>query len=155
MMDIRKDLDKNIKQKKLYIALTVLFGILTLLSIVLFIVFSNYKIQLIMQIVGSIVSSILMIVTLSVVFAYLLPTLYMNQYLKELTNAKESKVVGKIERIKKELVTARKGILFIKVEIDSVTYFCSDPEIVSKFSVSECRTFIVRDIFIVGVEDEN
>ena len=82
MMDIKKDLDKSIKQKKLYITLTVLFGILTLLSIVLFIVFSNYKIQLIMQIVGSIVSSILMMVTLSVVFAYLLPTLYMNQYLK-------------------------------------------------------------------------
>ena len=84
MMDIKKDLNKNIKQKKLYIALIVLFGILTLLSIVLFIVFSNYKIQLIMQIVGSIVSSILMIVTLSVVFAYLLPTLYMNQYFHDL-----------------------------------------------------------------------
>lgn len=154
MMNIEKLYLDNQKKKKLHVFLTISFSILVILSISLFIIFSNFEIALLMKIVGSVVSSLLTILLISEIFAFLMPSLYFEQYLKELRMANETKVVGKISKVYEELVTVRKGIRFIKVDINEVTYFCSDEKVASYLSVSDTKTYIVRDCFIVGVENE-
>ena len=124
-IDIAEKIKKHQKAKKLSLLLAGIFLGLTIISIVCFIIFANYRIQLLMSIVGSLVSSALFIVsTYFFVGGYLLNK-YLHNFYKQLDNKEEQVLTGKFKN-PNQTQTLKKGLLFFVVYFGDQECYLSD-----------------------------
>ena len=143
---------KNMHQKKMKMSLimTIIFAVLTLTSIICFIIFANYKIQLLMPIIGSIVSSIFAIVTLGFLFIGYLPNKCLLNFYSELENKEDQSLTGCFKNTNRFL-TLKKGLSFLVIYVDGQEYYLVDETMLNGLKDDEKYQFVLKGNYVAGV----
>ena len=150
-IDLLEKKQKHLKAKKLSLVLTIVFLVLAVASAVCFILFSNYKIQLLMSIVGSIITSLLAIVAIGLFVAGYLYNKYLSNFYSQLENKEEQSLQGQIKNLEK-YTTLKKGLSFLAVYINGQEYYLADEEMINSLDNGKDYRVSLRGNYVVGVE---
>ena len=150
-IDLLEKKQKHLKAKKLSLVLTIIFLVLAVASAVCFILFSNYKIQLLMSIVGSIITSLLAIVAIGLFVAGYLYNKYLFNFYSQLENKEEQSLQGQIKNLEK-YTTLKKGLSFLAVYINGHEYYLADEEMINSLDNGKDYRVSLRGNYVVGVE---
>lgn len=150
-IDLLEKKQKHLKAKKLSLVLTIVFLVLAAASAVCFILFSNYKIQLLMSIVGSIITSLLAIVAIGLFVAGYLYNKYLSNFYSQLENKEEQSLQGQIKNLEK-YTTLKKGLSFLAVYINGQEYYLADEEMINSLDNGKDYRVSLRGNYVVGVE---
>ena len=140
-IDLEKEKSKHLKAKKISLAMMISFAVITLISITLFIVFSNYKIQLLMSLVGSVVSSIFALLAIGFLVGGYVPHKYLSDFYYQLENKEEQSLSCSI-KLGDKYVTLKKGLSFLAVYIDGQEYYLADE--LFKQDIQEDKNYLVK-----------
>ena len=149
-IDISERVQKHQKAKKLSLLLAGIFLGLTIVSIVCFIIFANYKIQVVMSIVGSVVSSILFIASIYFFIAGYLYNKYLLNFYKQLENKEEQSLTGRFKN-GNQTQTLKKGLSFFVVYFDDQECYLSDDKMISDLSEGKDYQIKLRGNFVTEI----
>lgn len=148
-----KILDKQINESKSQIKKGTIFlialSILLVASILLFVLLSNYKIQLVMNLVGSIVNSLLAVIIVFICFSIILPSKSRLNFYNSL-NLDDLNVVEINDYNIGSKQTVRKYIQCKKVIINGKFYFL----LFDDTCLSTGSTVVVCGNYILGSKNE-
>ena len=150
-IDLEERRQKHQKQQKMSLILAIVFLTLTIASVVCFILFSNYKIQLLMSIIGSIVTSLLIMVSIGFFIAGYLYNKYLVNFYTQLEGKEEQSLNGQIKNLEKYM-TLKKGLSFLVVYINNNEYYLADEEMINSFNEEKSYIVSLRGNYVVGVE---
>lgn len=150
-IDLEERKQKHLKAKKLSLVLAIVCLALAVVSAVCFILFSNYKIQLLMSIVGSIVTSLLAIAVIGFFVAGYLYNKYLFNFYAQLENKEEQSLKGQIKNLEK-YTTLKKGLSFLAVYINGQEYYLADEYMINSFEEEKDYQVSLRGNYVVGVE---
>jgi len=149
-MIIKNRIEQYQKKNKIYLVCIIALSCLIIASICLFIFLSNYKIEVLLSVVGSIVNSILAILLVGVIFVGFLPTRSFIKFYKTIENDDEEVVViEEIEYLGQR--TIKKNITLERCIVNEKEYFVLNnlPQFKKGDSV------IISKNYICGVKNEN
>ena len=149
-LDLAGQVSSLMKKEKIYLALSIVFGVLFVVSFTLFLVFANYHIELLMKIVGSVVNSVLAVLFAASILGLLLPTIQTRKFYQKVLQNEERECRG-IIRLESERHTVEKGITLSKVSLGDEEFFLLDQSIPLREGEA---TYYFRGHLIVGVSDE-
>ena len=149
-IDIAERLNHHQNNKKKYLILSLVFAGLTIVSIALFIIFSNYKIQLLMSIIGSISSSLLAILAIAFYLGGYLSNKYLCVLYSQLESKEEHTIEGKYSAVNK-YSTLKKGLSFLAINIDDQELYLIDDLMVNSLIDGQHYSVLLRDNFVLGI----
>ena len=88
-IDLLERKQKHLKVQKTSLLLAIIFLVLTVISALCFILFANYKIQVLMSILGSIVTSLLLMVSIGFFVSGYLYNKYLFNFYSQLESKEE------------------------------------------------------------------
>lgn len=150
-IDLLKRKQKHLKVKKTSLVLAIVFLVLAVTSALCFILFSNYKNQLLMSIIGSISTSLLAIAAIGFFVAGYLYNKYLFNFYSQLENKEEQSLKGQIKNSEK-YTTLKKGLSFLAIYINDQEYYLADEEMINSFDNEKEYRISLRGDFVVGVE---
>ena len=150
-IDLVEKKQKHLKAKRISLVLAIVCFALVVVSAVCFILFSNYKIQLLMSIVGSIVTSLLAIAAIGFFVAGYLYNKYLFNFYAQLENKEEQSLKGQIKNLEK-YTTLKKGLSFLTVYINGQEYYLADEYMINSFEEEKDYQVSLRGNYVVGVE---
>ena len=151
-IDLQERKNRHLKNKNISMITMFIFLFLTIVSIVCFVVFSNYKIQLLMSILGSVISSILISVSIGfMVFGYF-PNKRFYSFYTQLENKEEQSIKGQI-KLTNKYVTLRKGLFFLVIYINEDEHYVIDEEMVNSLINGKEYKVLLRDNFVMEITD--
>ena len=150
-IDLLERKQKHLKVQKTSLILAIIFLVLTVISALCFILFANYKIQVLMSILGSIVTSLLLMVSIGFFVSGYLYNKYLCNFYTQLESKEEQFLNGQIKNLEK-YTTLKKGLSFLTIYFNNQEYYLVDEEMINSFdNEKECRISL-RGNFVVGVE---
>lgn len=150
-IDLEKRKQKHLKVKKFSIILTIVFLILVVISATCFIIFSTYKTQLLMSIVGSAITSILAMVSIGFFIEGYLNNKYLCNFYEQLESKEEQSFKCQIKNLDKYM-TLKKGLSFLAVYIGGNEYYLVDDKMIHSFDDEKVYLVCLRGNYVVGVE---
>ena len=141
---------ENLKQKNIYLAFSFVFLALGVISILCFIFLSNFKVQLLMSILGSIVSSILIVLFIGFLTLGYFPQKSLSSFYVDLENKEEQIVKGKISLLNKSF-TLKKNLSFFVVFINEKEYLLINEKLYKSLNDGNEYEFVVLDNYIAGL----
>lgn len=142
---------KHQKTQKISLILAIVFFVLTIASLLCFVLFSNYKIQLLMSIIGSVVTSLLLMAAIGFFIAGYLYNKHLVNFYIQLESKEEQSLKGHIKNLEKHM-TLKKGLSFLVVYINNNEYYLADEEMINSFDEEKDYSVSLRGNYVVGVE---
>ena len=152
-VDLKERKQQHQKVKKISLTLSLIFFGLALSSALCFILLSNYKIQLLMSIIGSVMTSILVIVGIGFVIGGYLPSKHSINLILELENKEEQSLKGKI-KLSSKYVTLKKGLSFLVIYVDKQEYYLFDDSVANSLVDEQEYVLHLRDNIVVEIAHE-
>ena len=149
-IDLEKEKNKHLKAKKISLIMMITFFVITFISITLFIIFSNYKIQLLMSIIGSITSSIFAILAIAFLAGGYIPHKHLFNFYQQLESKEEQFINSKIELCDKH-ITLKKGLSFLAIYIDKQEYYLVDELLKQDIQKDEEYLIKLRGNYVVEI----
>ena len=148
-ISIKENILRHSKGKKVALTFVIVFACLAVISITLFIVFSNYKIQLMMSIIGSVVSSIFAVTSIGFLLISYLPHKYLFNFFKQLEVQQGQTIRGLLKKSDRHL-TLKKGLSFLTIYIDDKEYYLSDEKLSQGLLDDEQYDFLLKGDYVIG-----
>ena len=152
-IDLKERKQKHQKIKKISLVLSLIFFSFALASALCFIFLSNYKIQLLMSIVGSVVTSLLVIIAIGFAVGGYLPSKRSINLILELENKEEQSLKGKI-KLSSKYVTLKKGLSFLVIYVDKQEYYLFDEVFANSIADEQEYVLILRDNMVMEIAHE-
>lgn len=152
-IDFKKEIDKCKKRKKIALIMSVIFLVLGLVSIIFFIIFSNYKIQVLMTLLGAFISSIFVILSIGFLVISYLPNKYLLNLFNQLNSKDEITIRGLI-KISNKRITLKKGLSFRLVYIKDEECYLIDEAMIQDAKEEQEYDVYLRDNYIVGLSHD-
>lgn len=149
-IDIKERIQKHQKAKKLSLLLAGIFLGLTIIAIACFVAFANFKIQVVMSIVGSIVASVSFMTSIYFFIAGYLYNKYLLNFFLQLENKEEQSLKGKFKNANQSK-TLKKGLSFFVVYFDDEECYLSDEKMISDLSEGKDYQIKLRGNFVTEI----
>ena len=150
-IDLLERKQKHLKVQKTSLLLAIIFLVLTVISALCFILFANYKIQVLMSILGSIVTSLLLMVSIGFFVSGYLYNKYLCNFYTQLESKEEQSLNAQIKNLEK-YTTLKKGLSFLTIYFNNQEYYLVDEEMINSFDNEKEYRISLRGNFVVGVE---
>jgi hypothetical protein len=147
---MKNKIDNYSKKEKTYLIFSIIFLSLSVISTVCFVVFANYKIQVLMTVLGCVISSLL--ATLFVGFyclGYLQNKAYLNFY-KQLENKEEESIKGEIT-LSCKFYTLRKRLSFFIIYIKDTEFYVLDEKLYKRLKNGNNYECKVIDNYVLEI----